>query len=187
MSTNKTARALGLTNRVALAVIATGYPLGMILCSLVYVSAVKDTFWEGSRLQQVNTEGQLGKNRATELIEAWWLARKEVYGAPYDRNKVKNIISDKGPLWKTLDSTKSPIRWLKANERNQTFAGKMKKIISFNAEQERPLMTALIESTTSIKGGSSEVAKEKTASKTYDIVFVYEDGKWKIWNYTSQK
>ena len=187
MITNTTARPIGLTNRIALGIIAAGYPLGMILCSLVYVSSVKDTFWEGSSVQAIKNDGQLSKGRATKVIESWWAARKEVYGPPYDRNKVQNVVSDKGPLWKTLDNTKSPIRWLKANKRSQMFAGRVKKIISFDAEQERPQMTVLVEATTSIKGGSSEIAKEKTTSRAHDIVFVYEDDKWKIWSYKSQK
>ena len=183
---NKIFTQQGLTNKAALAVIATGYPLGMMLCSLVYISSVKDTFWKGNGIEQAHMQARFSKNDASKLIEEWWIARNEVYGPPYDRTKAKGIISVKGPLWKTLDNTKSPIKWLKENRRSQQFTGKIKAITSFDSEQERPVMTAVIEATTSIKGGSNKVSKEKTTSKIYNIVFDYEDGKWKIWNYKSQ-
>ena len=183
---NEKAKNEGLTNKVALAVIAIGYPLGMIGCSLAYVSSVKDTFWNDGGQLHAETEAFLDKKRARKLIEEWWRVRTSVYGSPYDRESAKKVVA-KGPLWKSLDSTKSPIRWLKENGRAQEFKGEIKKVISFDPEFEKPKMVADIESTTSITGGSSDVAKEKTALKTHEIVFSYEDGTWKIWSYKAVK
>ena len=176
----------GLTNKVALAVIAIGYPLGMIGCSLAYVSSVKDTFWNDSSQLHAENEAFLDEKRARKLIKEWWNIRASVYGSPYDREAAKKVVA-KGPLWKSLDSSKSPIRWLKENGREQEFRGQIQKVISFDPEVEKPKMVADIESVTRITGGSSNLAKEKISVKTHEIVFFYEDGTWKIWSYKALK
>lgn len=176
----------GLTNRAALAVIALGYPIGMIGWSLVYISSVNDTFWDKSAVSVDQNEGRLSKKRARKIVEDWWVVRNFVFGSPYDRNKAVKVVA-KGPLWNTLNVSKSPISWLKANGRSQEYKATIKKVTSFDAEVEKPRMVAVIEYTTSLKGGSQDLAKAKTAVKSYEIVFAYEQGTWKIWDYKALK
>ena len=70
MSNNKIKKR-GLSNQMALAIIAIGYPVGLISMSLAYIAHEKGTLVGAVSTIQKN-EKPLSKAEAERLIRRWW-------------------------------------------------------------------------------------------------------------------
>ena len=174
----------GLSNKMALTVIAIGYPVGLVSMSLAYIALEKGTLVEAISTIQKN-EKQLSKAKAEDLIRRWWKARSSIFAPPYNPYMFKNLIA-KGPLWTDLTSNDGYRATLKKqNERYEYITTDLIETRSFDNEVTYPTFVAKIKSTTIFKSKSKN--DEKTSQKYYKYTFKYEEGQWKLWDYNTVK
>ena len=174
----------GLTNKMALVVIAIGYPIGLISMSVAYITYEKGSLMGGISTMQKN-EKPLSKAEAEELIRRWWKARSSIFAPPYNPYKFTDLVA-KGPLWNVLTSSDGSVAWLKKqNERYEYITTDLIKTRSFDNEGTYPTFVAEIKSTTILK--SKNKNDKKTSQKYYKYIFKYEKGKWKLWDYNTVK
>ena len=183
MSNNKIKKR-GLSNQMALAIIAIGYPVGLISMSLAYIAHEKGT-WVGAVSTINKNEETLTKVKAEDLIRRWWKARSSIFAPPYNPYMFKNLIA-KGPLWTDLTSNDGYRATLKKqNERYEYITTDLIETRSFDNEVTYPTFVAKIKSTTILK--SKNKNDEKTSQKYYKYTFKYEEGRWKLWDYNTVK
>ena len=183
MSNNKIKRR-GLSNKMALAVIAIGYPVGLISMSLAYIAHEKGTLVGAVSTIQKN-EKQLSKAEAERLIRRWWKARSSIFAPPYNPYEFNDLIA-KGPLWTDLTSNDGFRATLKKqNERYEYITTDLIKARSYDNEGTYPTFVAEIKSTTILRSKSKN--DKKSSQKYYKYTFKYEEGQWKLWDYNTVK
>ena len=170
----------GFSNKTALIILTIGYPLGIILSTITYISGEKDTFWTSAPSEKAQANKSINWKIAKGLLNSWWNSRTSVFGPPYDPSKVKTYIAD-GPYWKDINSPKGPVAWLKKNNQYYIYEKtEIVKVESFDTKLKRPKMIAIIDSSTVLKG--TGVNNKKASKITIEYTFAYEDGRWKIWD-----
>lgn len=170
----------GLSNKTALIMLAIGYPIGIILSSVVYISYQKDTFWDSVSAKRELKDKPIDLKIASDLLASWWNSRSSVFGPPYDPSKVKKYIAD-GPYWKDISSPNGPIAWLKKNNQYYIYRKtEIVNVVSFETNLEKPKMVAVIDSSTVLMGEGINDNKENIITMEY--TFTYEDKRWKIWD-----
>jgi len=183
MSNNKIKKR-GLSNQMALAIIAIGYPVGLISMSLAYIAHEKGTL-VGTVSSIQKKEKPLSKAEAERLIRRWWKARSSIFAPPYNPYKFTDLVA-KGPLWNVLTSNDGSVAWLKKHkERYEYITTDLIKTRSFDNEGTYPTFEAEIKSTTILKSKSK--SDKKTSQKGYKYTFKYEEGRWKLWDYNTVK
>lgn len=181
MPNNKT-NTRGISNKLAIAIIAIGYPIGMISISLAYIAYEKGSLVPAVIKLRKNKD-LLSQAKAEEIIKRWWKARSSIFAPPYNPYAFKDIIA-KGPLWGLLTSNDGSVAWLKKqNERYEYITTDLIKIRSFDNEGAYPHFIAEVKSITIVKGANKN--DKKTSQKYYKYTFKYEDLKWKLWDYNT--
>ena len=182
MIPNDKTKKRGFSNKIALAVIAIGYPVGLMSISLAYITYEKGTLVGAVSTIQKN-EKPLSKAEAERLIRRWWKARSSIFAPPYNPYKFTDLVA-KGPLWNVLTSSDGSVAWLKKqNERYEYITTDLIKTRSFDNEGTYPAFVAEIKSTTILKSKSKN--DKKTSQKHYKYTFKYEEGQWKLWDYNT--
>ena len=170
----------GFSNKTALFILTIGYPLGIVLSAITYISSEKDTFWSTAPTEKTQEDNSINWKIAKSLLNSWWSSRTSVFGPPYDPSKVKNYIAN-GPYWKDINSPNGPVAWLR--KKNQYYVYEKTEIVkvkSFDTKLENPKMIAIIDSSTVLKGKG--INNKKASKITIAYTFAYEDGRWKIWD-----
>ena len=169
----------GFSNKTALFILTIGYPLGIVLSAITYISSEKDTFWSTAPTEKTQEDNSINWKIAKSLLNSWWSSRTSVFGPPYDPSKVKSYIAN-GPYWKDINSSNGPVAWLKKN--NQYYIYKKTEIVnveSFDTKLEKPKMVAIIDSSTVLMGKGINDKEENKITMEY--TFAYENNRWKIW------
>ena len=170
----------GFSNKTALFILTIGYPLGIVLSAITYISSEKDTFWSTAPTEKTQEDNSINWKIAKSLLNSWWSSRTSVFGPPYDPSKVKSYIAN-GPYWKDINSPNGPVAWLR--KKNQYYVYEKTEIVkveSFDTKLENPKMIAIIDSSTVLKGKG--INNKKASKITIAYTFAYEDGRWKIWD-----
>ena len=170
----------GFSNKTALFILTIGYPLGIVLSAITYISSEKDTFWSTAPTEKTQEDNSINWKIAKSLLNSWWSSRTSVFGPPYDPSKVKIYIAN-GPYWKDINSPNGPVAWLR--KKNQYYVYEKTEIVkveSFDTKLEKPKMIAIIDSSTVLKGKG--INNKKASKITIAYTFAYEDGRWKIWD-----
>lgn len=170
----------GFSNKTALFILTIGYPLGIVLSAITYISSEKDTFWSTIPTEKTQEDNSINWKIAKSLLNSWWSSRTSVFGPPYDPSKVKSYIAN-GPYWKDINSPNGPVAWLR--KKNQYYVyekTEIEKVESFDTKLEKPKMIAIIDSSTVLKGKG--INNKKASKITIAYTFAYEDGRWKIWD-----
>ena len=170
----------GFSNKTALFILTIGYPLGIVLSTITYISSEKDTFWSTAPTEKTQEDNSINWKIAKSLLNSWWSSRTSVFGPPYDPSKVKSYIAN-GPYWKDINSPNGPVAWLR--KKNQYYVYEKTEIVkveSFDTKLEKPKMIAIIDSSTVLKGKG--INNKKASKITIAYTFAYEDRRWKIWD-----
>ena len=170
----------GFSNKTALFILTIGYPLGIVLSAITYISSEKDTFWSTAPTEKTQEDNSINWKIAKSLLNSWWSSRTSVFGPPYDPSKVKSYIAN-GPYWKDINSPNGPVAWLR--KKNQYYVYEKTEIVkveSFDTKLEKPKMIAIIDSSTVLKGKG--INNKKASKITIAYTFAYEDERWKIWD-----
>ena len=170
----------GFSNKTALIILTIGYPIGIILSTITYISGEKDTFWNSAPSEKTQENRSINWEIAKGLLNSWWNSRTSVFGPPYDPSRVETYIAN-GPYWKDINSPKGPVAWLKNNNQYYVYEKtEIVKVESFDTKLEKPKMIAIIDSSTVLKGKG--VNNKKASKITLEYTFAYEDERWKIWD-----
>lgn len=181
-STNK-----GLSNFWALILIGLGYPIGATLITIGYI-ALEKNYSPGAKVasRQASPKQKLSRVNAEAIIKAWWSKREKIMAPPYNPSTATDVISTSGPLWQELTSPSGSVSWLRNNNTSyQYISTKIISVISFKNQLTNPEMVVKVRSVFRMIGPNTN--KNDDATSDFKYSFVYENSKWKLWDYNQLK
>lgn len=172
----------GFSNRTALIIIATCYPLGIISLSLVYVASNQLSSGVVSLDLAPSNSQNLTEQEAISIIQSWWNVRPKIFASPYDPSAAADVVAD-GPLWRDLNKSDGPVAWLRNNNQYYVYGStSVDRVVSFDSSNSSSPSVVVTVSTNDTLVGPN-INRPSSSTGNYRYTFAKENNKWKIWNY----